>query len=81
MESPRTVGSAGAKGSTADLLASSLNRPKLQATPAMRARLIEPGDLMVALGRRKNSSRQMALLIPRLRCFECGGRPTYWGPA
>jgi len=45
-----------------------------------RVRVIEPGDLMVALGRRKNSSRQMALLIPRLRCFECGGRVRYWGP-
>ncbi len=45
-----------------------------------RVRVIEPGDLMVALGRRKNSSRQMALLIPRLKCFECGGRPKYWGP-
>nr|WP_166177002.1 hypothetical protein [Altererythrobacter segetis] len=45
-----------------------------------RVRVIEPGDLMVALGRRKNSSRQMALLIPRLRCFECGGRAKYWGP-
>ena len=46
-----------------------------------RVRLIEPGDLMVALGRRKNSSRQMALLIPRPKCFECGGRAKYWGPA
>jgi hypothetical protein len=45
-----------------------------------RVRVIEPGDLMVALGRHKNNSRQMALLIPRLKCFECGGRATYWGP-
>jgi hypothetical protein len=45
-----------------------------------RVRVIEPGDLMVALGRRRNKSRQMSLLVPRLRCFECGGRPSYWGP-
>lgn len=45
-----------------------------------RVRTIDPGDLMVALGRRKNGSRQMDRLIPRLRCFECGGRVTYWGP-
>lgn len=45
-----------------------------------RVRVIEPGDLMVALGRRKNSSRDMQLLIPRLKCFVCGSRPKYWGP-
>lgn len=36
-------------------------------------RVIEPGDLIVALGRRKNSSREMELLISRLKCFVCGG--------
>ena len=45
-----------------------------------RVRVIEPGDLMVALGRRKSSSRQMALLMPRLRCFECGGPAEVLGP-
>ena len=44
-----------------------------------RVQVIEPGDLMVALGRRRNSSRQMQLPIPRLKCFERNGRPRYGG--
>jgi hypothetical protein len=43
-------------------------------------RVIESGGLIVVPGRQKSSSRQMALLIPRLKWFERGERATYWWP-